>query len=212
MIIAYARRRYDAVLEEIERLKQSEFPYSHSRDALLELETVFKNQLAALNRLTAHTTPQVVKNACSQSLYCLFCYTPYLGFILRSTNVRNAFELYAPLLRLSRKILGNDAKLLLSSEWEYSPFFWEITDLPNFVLIGLPAQESANPLLISLAGHELGHKVWQQQSLAAKFDSQIRNAVIDALRTRLWAQYQVLYPHINKRDWSAPQKLVQQLW
>src|SRR5579872_782473 len=193
--VAYARRRYAAVLEEVERLKQAEFPYSHSRDALVELERVFQSQLDALNRLTPKSSPMVAKNACSQSLYSLFLYTPLLGFILRSTNVRNAFELYAPLLRLSRKILGPSTKLLLSSEWDYSPFiFLPTADLPEFVLIGLPAQESSNPLLISLAGHELGHKVWQQQKLSARFDAQIRKALVTALENQFWSEYHALYP------------------
>ena len=42
LYVEYAKRRYDAAIAEIERLKQSEFPYSHIRDALLELEKLFR--------------------------------------------------------------------------------------------------------------------------------------------------------------------------
>ena len=38
--------------------------------------------------------------------------------------------------------------------------YHEILALPGFVLIGLPASESSNPLLVPLCGHELGHAVW----------------------------------------------------
>lgn len=198
-VIEYARHRYDAVLAEVERLKHSEFPYEHSREALIELEKVFKQQATALGMLTPQTTPEVAKNACSQSLYSLFNYTPFLGFILRSTNVRNSFELYAPLLRLSRKILDSNIKLLLSSEWDYSPFvFLPNADLSQFVLIGLPAQESSNPLLIALAGHELGHKIWQQHQLANEYDSLIKQAVIEALQNQFWPDYHQVYPQFTK--------------
>ena len=96
----------------------------------------------------------------STSLHDLAQYTPILGFILRSTNIRNAFEARGPLVRLAQKLLSKNTKLIVSSEWQYSPFVHPpIQDLKNFVLIGLPAPESSNPLIIPLAGHELGHAV-----------------------------------------------------
>ncbi len=73
-------------IAEIERLKQSEFPYGHIREALFQLEKVFHDQLAQLNKLTPKSTPMIAENACSQSLTYLFNYTPFLGFILRATN------------------------------------------------------------------------------------------------------------------------------
>lgn len=157
-MINHARKRVTAVIEEIDRLKQSEFPYMQSRDALDLLEQRFKEQQHVLSKISPATLTSVSYSACSTSLYELCIYVPILGFILRSTNVRNAFEAYAPLLRLTRSILGVDTKLIISSEWELSPFVYRsMTGLPGFVLIGLPAPESSNPLLIPLAGHEVGH-------------------------------------------------------
>jgi hypothetical protein len=72
--------------------------------------------------------------------------------------------------------------------------------LPNFALIGLPAQESSNPLLISLAGHELGHNIWDQQGLGKKYDAPIRRAVLEALKNPKWNEYTLLYPQIKKSD------------
>jgi len=156
--VNYAKQRYEAAIKEIEQLEQSEFPYAHIRDVLLDLKKLFQDQRNELNKLTPKSTPLIAKNACSQSLTYLFDYSPVLGFILNATNVRNSFEIYAPLLRLARCLLGSDTKLLLSSEWEYSPFVYLPTnELPKCVIIGVPAFESTNPLLISLAGHELGH-------------------------------------------------------
>jgi hypothetical protein len=201
LYVEYAKRRYDAAIQEIERLKQSEFPYPQIRDALLQLENTFRQQRTSLDKLTPKSSPPVAKNACSQSLSVLFNYTPFLGFVLRATNVRNAFETYAPVLRLARQLLGPDTKLLLSSEWDYSPFvFLPNAELPEFVLIGVPAYESSNPLLISLAGHELGHNVWAQQDLRKKFDVTLRDEVLKALKTRFWNDYQQIYPSTKQSD------------
>ncbi len=210
--VQYAKRRYSSAIAEIERLKQSEFPYAHIREALFQLEKVFHDQLAQLNKLTPKSTPMIAKNACSQSLTYLFNYTPFLGFILRATNVRNAFELYAPVMRLARRLLGPDTKLLLSSEWEYSPFVYlPTTDLPKCVLIGVPAFESANPLLVPLAGHELGHNVWSQQGLGTKYESVLRANVLSAVGGHFWAEFQTYCPGATLTNLTSDM-FVQQAW
>lgn len=210
--VEYAKRRYDAAIGEIERLKQSEFPYAHIRDALLQMEKVFRHQRALLDKLTAKSSTPIAKNACSQSLAFLFNYTPYLGFILRATNVRNAFETYAPVLRLARRLLGPKIKLVLSSEWDYSPFVYLPTaELPDFVLIGVPAYESSNPLLISLAGHELGHNVWNQHDLGRKYDAALRDEVLKALTGKFWNAYQQIYPNTTQTD-LVTNMFVKQTW
>ena len=77
--VEYAKRRYDAAIREIERLKQLEFPYAQIRAALLEIEQVFRGQRTFLDKLSPKSTPAVAKNACSLSLTHLFNYTPFLG-------------------------------------------------------------------------------------------------------------------------------------
>ncbi|MDP8207974.1 MAG: hypothetical protein P9L92_15000 [Candidatus Electryonea clarkiae] len=150
----HSRKRLAAVINEIERLKQSEFPYPHPSQALERLDQLFNHQRSVLDKISSSSTNSVIHSGCSASLKQLFDYVPILGFILRSTNIRNAFEIYTPLLRLARSILKIDTKLILSSEWEFSPYMYSfIPYLPGFVLIGLPATESSNPLLIPLAGH-----------------------------------------------------------
>jgi len=73
-------------------------------------------------------------------------------------------------------------------------------ELPKFVLIGVPAFESSNPLLISLAGHELGHNVWNQEDLGKKFDAALRDEVLKALKTTYWNAYQQIYPNTQPGD------------
>ena len=51
--------------------------------------------------------------------------------------------------------------------------------MPGYVLLGLPASESGNPLLIPLAGHELGHTTWQRKSLREKYGKQIQASILD---------------------------------
>jgi hypothetical protein len=141
----YSLRRIEAALEEVEQLKQSEFPYKHSSEALMGVEQVLTQRRDGLRALSPSATPMVAHTLCRESLAKLILYLPILGFILRSTNIRNAFEVYSPLLRLVRMILGPSAKLLLSSEWDYSPFvYFHIYDLPEFVMIGITVRQLNN--------------------------------------------------------------------
>lgn len=206
--IQYSFKRITSVLEEIDRLKQSEFPYKSSKEALDILERKFKDHQKVLNNIKkSPPTLFVANNACSISLTDIYLYLPILGFILRSTSVRNAFETYGPLLRLSREILGSSSKLILSSEWENAPFIYsEISILPNFVLIGLPAQESENPLLIPLSGHELGHSMWIENKIASDYTTIVEDKIITKISTNYWRKYKNIYPQAKKetlRDLSA---------
>jgi hypothetical protein len=192
----HAIDRLRAFLDELSHVAESEFPYIDSKEALTLLQGRFQDRLVRLQGLDAKSNPAVVRQECALALQALFIYLPLLGFILRSTNVRNAFEGFGPLLRLSRNFLDtagsahSATRLLLSSEWDYSPLSYpEIPELPGFVLIGLPASESSNPLLIPLAGHELGHAKW----VKANLESTIRPKVFDeaaAVVASRWSDFQ----------------------
>jgi hypothetical protein len=211
--IDHARKRIAAIRAEIERLKQSEFPYTHPRDALDQLGKMFERQQAVLEKVSPNAPASVIFTACSTSVYQLFVYVPILGFILRSANVRNAFETYAPLLRLTRSILGPDTKLIISSEWAYSPHVYQsITDLPGFVLIGLPAPESANPLLIPLAGHELGHAVWKAENYSTKFGKQIEDGILKEITNNRWKEYEALFPQVKKEHYLNNDIIARTIW
>jgi hypothetical protein len=96
----------------------------------------------------------------------------FLGLLLRSSNLRNAFEIYFPIKILSTELLEHNTCVVLSSEWEFSPFIYPVAldELPEFVFIGIPASECHNPLILPLAGHELGHVVWRRKGAEAEFD------------------------------------------
>jgi hypothetical protein len=174
----YAIQRLRGVLAEIENLKDEDFPYRHSRLALAEIEKRVQQRLDALLQLTPDDDENVVKSFCNDALEQVFKLLPLLGFIVRSTNVRNSFEIFWPILRLARQVLGNDVKLILSSEWRLSPHVIRpFVDLPGYILLGFPASESGNPLLIPLAGHEFGHTKWQlsdfKQDIVQKIKKQL---------------------------------------
>ena len=98
------------------------------------------------------------------------------------------------------------------SEWEYSPFVYLPThDLPECVLIGVPAFESANPLVVSLAGHELGHNVWNDHDLGSKFGSVLRNEVLAAIKGPFWAEFSNYCQRANNANLTTDM-FVQQAW
>jgi hypothetical protein len=212
--LEYSKLRLAAFLEEIGRLKGAEFPYVHSEHALQLIEEWFAGYLGELNKLDAKAGSHLatVRSACAAELTGLFEYLPLLGFILRSTNPRNAFEVHGPLLRLAREVVTPNIKLIFSSEWDYSPLtYLGITHLPNYVLIGLPAHESDNPLLLPLAGHELGHSIWMTRDLSSKFGSLLEAKVLLDIKSR-WPEYHALFPDVASQAVLNSDFFARQTW
>lgn len=210
----YALKRVEAFLDEIDRHKHSEFPYPHSRLALKALHDLGANRKARLEDVANSGLEELITLACSEAINELIVYLPLLGFIVGSTNVRNAFEVFGPLFRMACDVLEPrvqqehlQTRLVLSSEWEYSPFIYTgITGLPGFVLIGLPAPESSNPLLIPLAGHELGHSVWSAFCMEARLQEVLKQTVVDVI-TDYWKEYQAVYPNSGAQSADALDQL-----
>ena len=201
-ILHDARMRVSAVLQEIERLKQGEFPYDYPCNALVIIENRFKWHQSTLQKASESTPRDIIHNVCRESLRELSVYLPILGFLLRSTNVRNAFESYDPLQRLTNKVMGTDAKLIISSEWEISPFVYRHSTGPlcGFVLIGIPAPESSNPLLLPLAGHELGHSVWLHERFSEKYAKSIEEGIQNELLNNKWNDFIAINKQYSKED------------
>jgi hypothetical protein len=205
-LFSYARGRILSALEEISELEGCEFPYKHSKDALLEIKQKFQVYLEQLNSLGDHASEDL-DLTCSLSLRDLFRCLPLLGFIVRSTAVRNAFEVFRPLLEILRKAVepkigqySEKRKLVLSSEWTYSPLIYhEIPVLPSYAFIGLPSSESDNPLLIPLSGHELGHSIWTAYELEKVLRPEFRKEVITYI-TENWDEYSNRFSNVEKKD------------
>jgi hypothetical protein len=139
----------------IDNLLEGDFPISSGRTALRRLTRVFEELGRKLDRARKLNDESSEKQIATLINLKVIEVLPVLGFIIRSTNVRNAFELLDPLQVISNSILEGRPQLLLSSEWDYVPFAYPQTleDLKSFVLIGMPASETSSALLVPLAGH-----------------------------------------------------------
>lgn len=194
------RCQLESILKEIESIECAEFPYSHSKDGLLKLKKIYNGHLSNLYSLTDSNSPEAVESVCVSAMKGISSTIDLLGFILRSTNTRNAFEVYAPLLRLSKNIVNIDTKLIVSSEWSYSPFTYiSYETLSGFVLIGLPATESSNPFLIPLAGHEIGHTIWAEKNLKKIFDDLLTKSIVCEIGKN-WKEYAAIFPGERESD------------
>ncbi|MBU4231996.1 MAG: hypothetical protein L6277_10310 [Desulfobacterales bacterium] len=197
--LEYTLKRLRAFLDEIRHLSTSEFPYRQSKDALQILEKIFEKYRSFLE--DSKRDKILDEGTCKNVNRGIVTYLPILGFILRSTNVRNAFEVYGPTLRIAGAILEphlpltkRRTRLILSSEWNYSPLVYrELPTLPGFALIGLPAPESSNPLLIPLNGHELGHVVWERKKINLEIRKKIKEKILEIIMSR-WDKFQKLFP------------------
>ncbi|MBM0207633.1 hypothetical protein JNW90_35140 [Micromonospora sp. STR1s_5] len=195
--VEFAKQKVGSVLAQIQQLKSSEFPYAEPDAALDLLRAIYEAELTRLNSIDATTDPRIRQQACAQANVQVATYYDVLGFILRSTNVRNAFETYDPLLALCKRVYGSEAKLILSSEWAFSPFTYPavVRDLPDLMFIGLPSTEASNSLIVPLAGHEIGHSVWRKPSRSPALAS-LDRALQDALTQNYhanWPDFQRIF-------------------
>lgn len=191
-----ARRRIRALLSQIAVLEGSDFPHRDGEMALIEIKKHFETLLRDLSG-AEHFSLKLVQDLCLKTSVEVELHLPVLGFILRSTNVRNAFETYDPLKEIVNSSIKRDTHLIVSSEWDFVPFTYPMTldVLPNHVLVGGPAHESESALLIPIAGHEIGHSAWKAHDVVSdiepKYTQKIEDFVNadDELRDELTGYY-----------------------
>lgn len=214
----HSKNRFKLFRNTIKEISELDFPY-HDAKFAVELIKKKSDDIAIILNEIEDMEEGVVKLQCSDSLLLIVRYLRLLGFILNSTNTRNSFEIVRPLRCLARKLLEpekNDSeakiRLIISSEWEYSPHvFFDFIELPNFVMIGLPAHESSNPLLIPLSGHELGHPLWKKKNLSNHFKPIIENLAFSMIEER-WEKLKNIFPYAKspeeiKQDMFAMQTI-----
>jgi hypothetical protein len=132
--VDHTQRKAESILEEIKNLTTSEFPHHDSLEALELLKELFEADIKRLDVAASSGDSAIRKSACTHANAHIATFLPILGFALRSTNVRNSFKFFDPLLRLARIFLDKSAKLVLSSEWDFSPLTYPLifSELPNF--------------------------------------------------------------------------------
>jgi len=186
--VEHAQNKLRSVLREIDKLKYSDFPEASVKDSLDLLKEKINKQIARLDSLppspTAPTSVETWAKACQFSNLYVARILPVLGFILRSTNVRNAFELHDPVLRLCRSFFGDKVRLVLSSEWDFSPLTYSsvVSELSDYTFIGMPVSEAGNGLIVPLVGHEVAHSIWRNWKLDRKIEDDVRRHVIQEIR------------------------------
>lgn len=163
----FARDRLHRFELQLERISRSEFLPDSTSNALKTIGSEIQRLRSVLDEvITFDDEAFLLRHAVliNQKLYNL---TNYLGILLRSTNLRNSFEASFAFEEMSRKLIGEDDRLIISSEWDSTPFY-----IPNppavlegYVFIGMPAFASRNALLLPLAAHELGHAIWRIRSI-----------------------------------------------
>ena len=170
--INFAEARLLAALQQIDLIAESEFTFSDGPKALARIRKKLQKHLADVTSLRTDgiSDPKIIRAECHRALQGVDTVLPILGSIVRSTDIRNAFEIYGPIRQLAKVLVAGekDSKpcLIWSSGWDYVPMtFRRIKYLPGFVIITIPSSEAANPLLVPLAGHELGHRLWTDEKL-----------------------------------------------
>ncbi|MBN1599036.1 MAG: hypothetical protein JW894_12145 [Bacteroidales bacterium] len=170
--------RIEAFLKQIQHLKELDFPYLDSSEALDKISKHITDQHDAVSKSVL--IDDALKSRCSRASDQLFIFQRYLGYISKSSEPINSFEIYFSFRRLAARILGEHTRLIISSEWEYySPVNFSIpTELSNFVFIGLPVAEAENPLIVPLSGHELGHSIWDNTSFDNKYRALLQTEIL----------------------------------
>jgi hypothetical protein len=179
--LAYAELRTRLAIRQIQDIRHGDHTHDHVHQILDEISDYLRENHDELIRATSSGVTEICRSRAAALIVDLDTYLPLLGFILRSSNVRNAFEVFDPLIAICGVLLGSDARLIYSSEWDYSPFTRTFTfpKLHNVVVVGLPAHESGNALIVPVVGHELGHAKWAQSDMKSQVSAEIEKAVID---------------------------------
>lgn len=180
--------------------KLSDFSYPDARDALTILSGLLAERQGQIEE--SETFADATRNALLRDVnYLIIRVTAFAGMIIRSASVRNAFELYVPFLAVCKQTVGDSARLILSSEWEYIPFTLpqSIEELPEFIVIGIPASESDNVLVFPTAGHELGHSIWSKHSLEGSFSNKLESLIDEALNEQR-AAFDHAFPEAKGAD------------
>jgi hypothetical protein len=170
-------------------------------DIDIALSQVYKTLSAHRNNLNTlaatESNEELVAVHCRIVLSELYEYVSSLGFLHRAQHPCNPFEAYDPLRRLAQAVIGEDTRIVISSEWDFSPLTYvSVHGLPEFVFIGLPASESDNAFLLPLAGHEFGHSLWRRHDAGVTFEDQILSELILQIRSR-WADFTAAFPQVK---------------
>jgi len=186
----FALQRLSAAIGVTNILLNGDWPYQDSKEALLRIVRAFEKKKSDIESLDQDVGDDILRPHCVDARDLLSRMAGLIGFIIRSSEVRNGFELYAPIRAIGRALLGVDIHLIIGSEWNYVPFAYPlpISILNEFVLVGLPAFEASNALIAPAAGHELGHAVWRRTDLRKELTKRVDAEIVKIVSDR-WGDF-----------------------
>lgn len=192
LLLQYTKKKLDALLRTIEAIKELEFPHNDAAGVLTIVENSFSILRDELK--LGPSNYATIKAWCQRVLEQIENYLPIVGYIVRSTDLDGPVELQGPLLRLTHKALGHEAKLIIFSEWNYSPFTIVFPELmkQSVVLVGMPSSEANNALIAPLAGHELGHNVWFRENYADKIGDLAEKIILEEIN-KDWKKWKKVF-------------------
>ena len=168
MTVQHSLIKLDATIKLAQEFSASSFPHEDSMSAVKQL----LGQLDLVrSELRDANTDELIKAAQRQAASMISDALETLGIIANSANVRNAFEIHGPVLELAKKLLSNvDVRLILTFEWKYMPYALPVvpSNMKDIVVIGLPASEASNALVLPMVGHELGHLLWNSKKMTER--------------------------------------------
>ncbi len=196
-----AKQKVSAVIDTINSVRELDFPYEPPREAVDFIRNIFSDHLQHLDGISAGGT--AARTMCRQVSEDIDNFLLAVGFMVRACDNHGALELQRPLMRLTHRAIAPQIKLIISSDWRFSPFTLlypgEFGD--KFVLVGLPISEASNPLIAPLAGHELGHNIWRRlPAFNVHISEQVKSKVTETIKSGLWEEFSKAFNLKNKED------------
>ncbi|WP_342362619.1 hypothetical protein [Terrarubrum flagellatum] len=116
-----AELKLDHIVSLIDDMIQQEAPFEKIPNALRQIKHVFELYRAKLQRAKKTNEARLTSVVCENINQKIFETISILGFLMRSSNLRNSFEVLYPLEQIARKIIASKVYVLISSEWDYIP-------------------------------------------------------------------------------------------
>src|SRR5690348_7303268 len=108
----FCLQKIDSAIAVVSRLIDGDHPHRDSKDALQEILAVYSAERARLVGLDETSQADTVLEVCRRINVKLARLTTFQGLLLRSTNIRNAFEVYFPIRILAAELFTPNAKIV----------------------------------------------------------------------------------------------------
>jgi hypothetical protein len=112
----FCDQKLSLVIGAIERLRAGDYPHNDSKDALKQILIVYENDRMLLRKIDTAAQLDTVLEFCRRINIRIVRLKTFLGLLIRSSNLRNAFEMYFPIKTLATELLEKDVGVVLSSD------------------------------------------------------------------------------------------------